>query len=358
MAITTTPYVKKKIGDPGYDPSVDGPDAPAAAPSANTGDLFGGLSTSPLGSTVFKTVGGMLNGSSTDAAVQQNNEALATAAKNMRTANAGAAAPSIGQGGANAAQAGVDQNLMSALSTNQLQNEQIKQAGMQQGVVDANALIGAGQTQQTLNANALQTAKTNFASYMASHLNADASDPTAMQYAATMYQNEYGVAPDTTSQTFKDYANTQINAAKDPNINNPFDAAAHAINSSTTLSDTEKADLSAIMKNSQTAGYTFSVDPKTGQVVANYTGQTTTGGQPGTSATTAITWAPSLKNNAHGQKIFAGPAPAQGSYITLNGKTYQVQGPYFDAASGSQSLPLLDTSNNSTVNYNSQTGLK
>ena len=101
------------------------------------------------------------------------------------------------------------------------------------------------------------------------------NDPTTNplkdpQFVSTMqkwYTQQTGqTAPAATDATFQTWAEGELAAAQDNRLTNPLDASIYAIQSSTTLSDSEKAQYTAIFKELP-SGTTFSVG-QDGKLVA------------------------------------------------------------------------------------------
>ena len=111
--------------------------------------------------------------------------------------------------------------------------------------------------------------------YAQTHLDASKDFNTTMQdpdFVALMskwYTQQTGQTADTTSAAFKTFAQNEISAAQDNRLTNPIDQAVYEINSSTTLSDQDKANYVKIFEDAP-QGATFSVD-NSGNLVENYT---------------------------------------------------------------------------------------
>jgi hypothetical protein len=149
MADTLT--AKKKPGDPGYDPLVDGSDS----------NLMSGLQ---LGNQnyldqAYKTIGSQVSGEAYNPYRTEANQALSRAASSLRSSVGGQLAPAVGQGSAVRAQQAVEQNILGNISAAQVGMAQGEQAMKNQGVQNLLNMRGQLQSEQAQRFGQEQTLK-------------------------------------------------------------------------------------------------------------------------------------------------------------------------------------------------------
>jgi hypothetical protein len=87
-----------------------------------------------------------------------------------------------------------------------------------------------------------------FVSYAQTHLDAKPTDPAVVSQAARWYEAQFGVKPDINSATFKTFAENELKAANDSRLTNPIDQSIYEVNSSNSLTDSEKEKFVAVLK--------------------------------------------------------------------------------------------------------------
>ena len=176
--------------------------------------------------------------------------------------------------------------------------------------------------------------------YAQTHLDASTdiektvNDPEYVSIMQKWYTQQTGKQPPAggmTDPTFQKWAQDELAAAQDKRLTNPLDASIYAIQSSTTLSDSEKAQYTAIFKELP-SGTTFSVG-KDGKLVA-YAAQdpnspgTFGGGQPVTSIDASANPKESTfaSNGAQWMGESSTTALSAGQAVTISGANASIQG--------------------------------
>jgi hypothetical protein len=107
------------------------------------------------------------------------------------------------------------------------------------------------------------------------------ANPSAKDAAVSWYTAKYGEAPkDVNSAAFKTWAVGELQAATDSRLTNPYDATAHAIDSSTTLTQDQKDIWKKALSDPKTYGMDFVVKTaadgtRTVEAVSGGTGEAT-----------------------------------------------------------------------------------
>lgn len=226
-------------------PSVLGQTAPDLYSTLNTG-------TDPVSQAAYNTVGSQISGAAYDPYKTSAQEALQTAANNLRAQTSSTYTPNLGQGAAAAAQAGTEQNIMSQLSSTQLSEQEGQQQMENQGLTNYNTLQNLQISGGAQTASQLQTAYTNAV---------NAGDFTT---AANLYsQMNPGQTLDTTQlQTQQKAANTltgqQVTAGSLGITSTQFQGVSQMVNSGATLDQINAAygtNLTQDQYNSMAAMY-------------------------------------------------------------------------------------------------------
>ena len=202
-----------------------------------TPDLYSGLNTGIDKATqaAYDTVGSQISGAAYDPYKTSANEALQTAAKNLRAQTSSQYTPNLGQGAAAAAEAGTEQNVMSQLSTTLLGEQQGEEQMKNQGISNYNTL-------QNLSLSERQQTQSEAQQAYADAITA--KDPKA---AAEAYSRMYPGATLDTAQLQKDIANSntltgqQITAGSLGLTSTQFQGVSSMVNSGATLDQINQA---------------------------------------------------------------------------------------------------------------------
>jgi hypothetical protein len=149
LTISSSNTTKKKPGDPGYDPLVDG--------DAN---VFSGLKTGGEGylENAYRTIGSQVSGEAYQPYKTAAQQALSRSASNLRASTGSAFAPAIGQGSAVRAQQATEQNIMRNVSDTALGMAQGEQEMKNKGISN---LIGMRQQMQSEQGQKFNQEKSN-----------------------------------------------------------------------------------------------------------------------------------------------------------------------------------------------------
>jgi hypothetical protein len=123
-------------------------------------------------------------------------------------------------------------------------NNEIAQTTNAKSVADRSLAIQESSAESDKYWNAAK----KLSSYVATHLDATASDPQVIASATEWYKQQFGVAPDVKSDQFKQFVDSELKAAQDGRLTNPIDQTIYQINSSKALDDTTKKTMVALVQ--------------------------------------------------------------------------------------------------------------
>jgi hypothetical protein len=167
------------------------------------------------------------------------------------------------------------------------------------------------------------------------------ANPGALDEAVAWYTAKYNKPPqDKNSETFKKWAVGEIQAASDSRLTNPYDATAHAIDSSTSLSADEKLIWKAALADPKTYGIDFVIETAADGTKTVKAGESTTGSTApvaGSAKDPNVVYVNSENDltanpilNRSGANTWESPtlnsALSSGKKISVGGKMYTVTG--------------------------------
>ncbi len=170
------------------------------------------------------------------------------------------------------------------------------------------------------------------ATYAATHLDADGSDPALVSLMADWYKEQTGQVADTSSRTFKGFVNKELAAAQDKRLTNPIDESIYAINSATGIDETTKKQMVAVLTASP--DWTFTTDAN-GKVTATY--------KSASSSTASGSSSPGSSGSSSGSTTFTPDAGMVFDNITTKGQ-FTEGGAIWNSTSGTNqsTTPLVD----------------